>query len=236
MWKKPPHRYSPQLQGQRKSYQNNNSKGVTWMIIKTITVSMFGTNCYIVGSELTKEAMIIDPGDEAGTILSAVTKLGLKVTLVVLTHIHGDHFGALKDVVKATEATFAASRDNGFGFTPENFCDKTELNIMFPGPIIKPHRWLSDNDEIKIGEGTFKVIATPGHSAGGICLYAKGVLFSGDTLFNYGIGRTDLGGDYDAIMRSINKLMTLPEETVVYPGHGPKTTIGNEKRGNPFLR
>jgi glyoxylase-like metal-dependent hydrolase (beta-lactamase superfamily II) len=206
------------------------------MIINTLPVSMFGTNCYIVGSESTKEAMVIDPGDEPDTILNTLHKQGLTATLIVLTHIHGDHFGALKDVKKATGATFAAYEDIGMGYTPQNFTNKTELNIMFPGPIIKPDRWLSDDEELKIGEYSFKVIHTPGHTTGGISLYGNGVLFSGDTLFNYGIGRTDLGGDYNTIIRSLNKLMTLPDDTTVYPGHGPQTTIGTEKRGNPFIR
>ena len=206
------------------------------MIIKILNVGMFGTNCYIVGSETSKDAMIIDPGDDAGTILNTIVKLGLHVSLIVLTHIHGDHFGALKDIKKLSGATFAAYRDDFLGYTPENLRNKVELNLQFPGPLIKPDKWLSDGDELKVGEATFKVIHTPGHSSGGICIYSKGVLFSGDTLFNYGIGRTDLGGDFDTIIRSINKLLTLPEDTVVYPGHGSKTTIGNEKRGNPFLR
>jgi hydroxyacylglutathione hydrolase len=206
------------------------------LIIKSLTVGMFSTNCYIVGSESSHEALIIDPGDDAGGILDTVSKLGLRVTTIVLTHIHGDHFGALKEVKLLTGAAFAAYQDDGMGYTPQNLKNKAEINLQFPGPLIRPDRWLANGDEIKLGEYAFKVIHTPGHSSGGICLYTPGLLFSGDTLFNYGIGRTDIGGDYNTIIRSLKNLMTLPEDTVVYPGHGSKTTIGNEKRGNPFLR
>jgi glyoxylase-like metal-dependent hydrolase (beta-lactamase superfamily II) len=106
-------------------------------------------------------------------------------------------------------------------------------------PVPEPDILLNDGDILEIGELKFRVIHTPGHSKGGICLFGEGVLFSGDTLFRYGIGRTDLaraGGDYDTIIASIrNKILTLNDETTVYPGHGPKTTIGAERRGNPFL-
>jgi glyoxylase-like metal-dependent hydrolase (beta-lactamase superfamily II) len=208
------------------------------MIIRALEIGPFLSNCYIVGSEKTREGMIIDPGAEAETILNTVKKSGLRIVLIVATHTHIDHIGALAQVKDATKASFALHEAEKSGGAP------TALEELFAPllgdsghPLPPPDRLLSDGDIVEIGELHFKVLHTPGHSPGGICLLGHGVVFCGDTLFNYSIGRTDFPGcSYQQLMDSIyTKLMTLPDETRVFPGHGPETTIGFERQHNPFL-
>jgi hydroxyacylglutathione hydrolase len=207
------------------------------MILKTLVVGPFASNCYIVGSESSKHGIIIDPGAEAKLILSTVNDLGMTVSLILVTHTHIDHIGALAPVKEGTGAKFAiheAEATAGLGMFSRMLSSMSGGSFNQPP---KPDRLLKDGDNIDIDDLSFTVLHTPGHSPGGISLYGHGILFSGDTLFNCGIGRTDFPGcSYEQIMDSIkNKLMTLPDETIVYPGHGPATTIGKEKRGNPFL-
>lgn len=191
------------------------------MLLAVLQLGMYGTNCYIVGSNKTKEGMIIDPGDEAGTILQTATKGGLNIKLIAITHGHMDHTGAVEDVRKATGASVAIHK-----------ADAEDLVRVLP-----TDRLLNGGEKITIGDLNFEVIHTPGHSPGGICFYGKGALFCGDTLFQGSIGRTDLGGNYNQLMDNIfKKLMVLPDETIVFPGHGPETTIGDERRSNPFLQ
>ena len=192
------------------------------MILKRLVVGPYASNCYIVGSESTKEGMIVDPGAEADEILKTVKELGLQIKLIVLTHGHVDHVGALNKVRETTGAEAAIHADDSGGHQEQT----TKL------------KFLKGGDTIDLGDLHFLVLHTPGHSPGGICLLGNGVVFSGDTLFNYGIGRYDLsGGNYSQLMNSIHtKLMVLPDDTAVYPGHGPETTIGTERRANPFLR
>ena len=206
------------------------------MIIKKLEVGPIMANCFILGCEKTKEAAVVDPGDDADRILMALAQAELKVKYLINTHGHFDHVGANKRMKEATGADIACHPDDEpmlvelsksaamFGLSAEN---------SPPADIL-----LKDGDEISFGEITLKVIHTPGHSPGGICLYTAGHLFAGDTLFMGSIGRTDLpGGDYDTLISSIKtKLLDLPEDTMVYTGHGPETGIGNEKRMNPFLR
>jgi len=179
--------------------------------------------------------MIIDPGAEAVVILRKVSDLGLDIKFIILTHGHIDHVAALKEVKEATGAKVAIHADDASSLQGQSFfAEQFGLSYQVPP---SPDRLLKDGDSIDIGDLHFLVLHTPGHSPGGICLLGQGVVFSGDTLFNYGIGRYDLpGGDYNQLMKSIDtKLMVLPDETTVYPGHGPGTTIGAERRGNPFL-
>ncbi len=204
------------------------------MILKNLVVGPLDTNCYIVGSESSREGMIIDPGAEAEVILRNVKDLGLEIRSVVLTHGHIDHIGALKEVKEATGAEVAIHTDDAQALQENSV--STLLGISYPTPL-PPDRLLQGGDSIDIGDLHFLVVYTPGHSPGGICLLGQGVIFSGDTLFNCGRGRTDLpGGSHSQLMNSIHtKLMVLPDDTAVYPGHGPETTIGAERRGNPFL-
>lgn len=209
------------------------------MIVKTLVVGPFASNCFIVGSETTKKGMVIDPGADANSIQRTVRELGLSVVLIVATHNHIDHIGALRQVKDSTGADYAVHEADTESMMPAIF--SRMMGIVAGGSLKsapKPDRLLHGGDIIEIGDLRFEVLHTPGHSPGGISLLGNGVVFSGDTLFNLGIGRTDLaGGDYATLMDSIiTKLMVLPDTTVVYPGHGPETTIGTERKWNPFLR
>jgi len=208
------------------------------VIIDRVVVSPFATNCYIVGSEASKQGIIIDPGDEAEAILGRVADLELDIKLIVLTHGHIDHVGALKAVKEASGAEMAIHVDDAKSLRGlRGFLQSVLVpGLSYPVPP-PPERLLQDGDSLDVSDLHFKVLHTPGHTPGGICLLGEGVVFSGDTLFNYGIGRTDLpGGSYHRLMESIRtRLLVLPDNTIVYPGHGPETTIGAERAGNPFL-
>ncbi len=208
------------------------------MILEVIDVGPFASNCYIVASDSTRRGMVIDPGAEPKTILSTIDTLRLSIVLIVATHTHPDHIGALKVVKEVTGAEFALH---------EAEAERVQqaihqmLGSIMSGSLGRPptpDTLLKDGDKIDIDDLHFSVVHTPGHSRGGIILVGHGMVFSGDTLFNFGIGRTDFPGcSHAQLMDSIDKsLMTLPDETVVYPGHGPRTTIGAERRMNPFLR
>ena len=209
------------------------------MIVKTLVVGPFASNCFVVGSETTRKGMIIDPGADPQDILKTVSDLDLSIVTIVATHNHIDHVGALRSVKNATKAEYAVHEADAREAMPIVF--GRMLGLMMGSSLRappRPDRLLEGGDVIEIGDLKFKVLHTPGHSPGGISLLSDGVVFSGDTLFNLGIGRTDLaGGDYAKLMESIiTKLMVLPDSTIVYPGHGPETTIGTERKWNPFLR
>lgn len=205
------------------------------MIIEKLEVGPIMANCYILGCEETKEAVVIDPGDETDKILMALSNHGLKVKYILNTHGHFDHVGGNKRLKSATGAALMIHEDDepmladlsraalNFGLTAEN-SPKSDKNV-------------SDGDTISFGNLELKVFHTPGHSMGGICFYTEGHVFVGDTLFAGSIGRTDLpGGDYNTLISSIReKLFPLPDKTIVYTGHGPETSILREKRTNPFL-
>ena len=206
------------------------------MILERLEVMPFASNCYIIGNESSKEGMIIDPGAEAERILSQIEDLGLEIKLIVLTHGHMDHVSAVKEVKDETGAEVAIHAEDAELLQARNPLGMVmRLSLQAPPP---PDRLLQGGDSLDVGDLHFLVLHTPGHTRGGICLLGEGVVFTGDTLFNFGIGRTDTaGGSYDQIMNSIHtKLMVLPGNTVVYPGHGPQTTVATESERNHFLR
>jgi len=205
------------------------------LIIETITVSPYETNCYVCATARGGDAVVIDPGDNSELILRRVQALSLNITCLILTHGHRDHAGALKELKQALGveiAVHAADAD----LLNDDF-QAAMLGLRFPCPP-QPDRLLEDGQEIVVGGLTFSVLHTPGHSRGSICLLGDGLVFTGDTLFQAGIGRTDLpGGSYPELIKSIEmRLLSLPDDTIVYPGHGSPTTVGDERQHNPFLR
>lgn len=202
------------------------------MIIELMVVSMFATNCYLVYCPDSKEAVIIDPGAEGKKISARVKNLGLAVKYIINTHGHIDHIGAngmLKEEFKVpiliSEKDLELYNNPGFGLSL----------VLRKQP--RPEQFIAEGDRISFGKLSLAVIETPGHTPGGISLVSNLGVFCGDTLFAGSIGRTDLaGGSHVTLMKSINeRLMVLPPDATVYPGHGPKTTIGAEKASNPFL-
>lgn len=206
------------------------------MIVKQLSVGMVQANCYLVGCEETHEGVVIDPGDEAERILAEIKAMGLTIKYILNTHAHFDHIMANGPLVKATGAPLALHpldlpllrNQGGAGF----------FGLTAP-PSPEPDIQLAAGDKIQFGTHTFEVLFTPGHCPGHVTFYEAevGVVFDGDVLFAGGIGRTDLpGGDYASLMQSINEqLMVLPDETTVCSGHGPITTIGQERASNPWL-
>ncbi|MEZ0343536.1 MAG: MBL fold metallo-hydrolase [Caldimicrobium sp.] len=211
------------------------------MKVETLIVGPLQVCCYIVYDEETLEGLIIDPGDNDPRITKTVEKLGLKPKYILGTHGHPDHILGADYLRKTFKIPFLLHRDDEKFFRdPQNFI--TFKIWGFPENP-KADAVFEDGAVLNFGKSYLRVIHTPGHSPGSVCFYndKEGIIFTGDTLFVEGIGRADLpGGSYKILMRSIQeKLLTLPEETIIYPGHdyGPKpiSTIGHEKRFNPFL-
>jgi hydroxyacylglutathione hydrolase len=203
------------------------------MILERLELGPYASNCYIVGDETTKEGIIIDPGAQAGQIMKRVKERGLTIKSIVITHTHPDHIGAVAAVKEATKAEVCVHADEA-----GNLAAPARFGPGGQSQGVTAERLLKGGDSIKFGKMSLLVVHTPGHSPGGICLFGEGVVFTGDTLFNSSIGRSDFpGGSQSQLLTSIHtKLMVLPAGTPVYPGHGPESTIGNEKSMNPFLR
>ena len=210
------------------------------MIIKMFTFGMYFTNCYVVGCEETKEAIVIDPGfdrdKEAEEVLQFIKQNGLKIKYIINTHGHADHTAGNGIIKKATGAPILIHEDDAIMLT--TFAKP--LSKVFGLRVTSPQadRALHDGDVIQVGRVKLVVLHTPGHSMGGISLLGENFVFTGDTLFAGSIGRTDFpGASFEEIMQSIKtKLITLPDHFKAYPGHGPVTTIGEEKKHNPFLQ
>ncbi len=206
------------------------------MIIEKLVVGPIETNCYLVSCEKTGKTLVIDPGDEGERILRKLNTLDLKPVLVVNTHGHFDHIGAVGLIVEKTGAKFLIHED-ALGFLENAKQDAALFGISLEKPP-SPSRFLAEGDIFHSGDIKFTVLHTPGHSPGGICILTEGHIFTGDTLFAGSVGRTDLpGGNHRLLIKSIQeKLMKLPDETEVLPGHGPVSTIGREKKINPFIQ
>ncbi len=203
------------------------------MILETLVVGSFMENTYIVASEKTKEAAVIDPGADSKKILASIEKLGVNVKYILITHGHIDHIGAVARVKEATGATYAIHpNDIPLAKAQRGFCGAMPGVSEPPEPDLQ----LKEGDVFSIGEFELKVVETPGHTPGGVSFVGDGVVFSGDTLFQGSVGRTDFpGGDWDLLLDRIRtRLFVLPDDTVVLSGHGPETTIKQEKLYNPF--
>lgn len=206
------------------------------MIIKCIPVGSMGANCYIIGCEETKEAAVIDPGGDVKVIVAQLKQMGLNLKYIINTHGHIDHIAGNDELREATGAKLMIHELDA----PMLVQARGNLSGMVGRSMeFKPaDTLLTDGDVIQVGTVKLDVLHTPGHTRGGICLSSEGAVFTGDTLFNESIGRTDFpGGSYTDIINSIkSRLMPMPDETAVYPGHMGDSTIGYERKYNPFLR
>ena len=211
----------------------------------TLPVGMLQCNCTIIGDPLTREALVIDPGDEVTRIMDLLGRHKLTVKAIVSTHAHIDHVGGLSKLHQFTGAPVLMHQED---LPLYQAMDVQAAFLGVPAPeITSIDNLLKEGDTLRWGDYQARIIHTPGHTPGSVCLYVPQEagtvtlvapqLFAGDTLFAGSIGRTDLwGGSMDQIMDSLRgKLLQLPDSTIVYPGHGPATTIGNERHSNPFL-
>lgn len=206
------------------------------MILETLQLGPVGTNAYVIGDEATRAGAIIDPGDEPARVLAVVAHHRLTVEAIVATHAHFDHVGAVRPLVEATGASFLLHEAElpVLEVAAERALLLFGVSVPPPPP---PTRLLREGETLTLAGQTFSVVHTPGHSPGHLCLLGDGLAFVGDVVFRGSIGRTDLpGGDYETLLRSIARhILTLPDDTVLYTGHGPATTVEWERRTNPFL-
>ena len=205
------------------------------MILEQIIVGPLQTNCYIIGCEKTLEAAVIDPGDEMDKIITVINENNINVKYIFVTHAHVDHIAHLLKLKQEIHAEIVMHADDQFLF------DTAAIQAMMfglsdPGNP-EPDRLVSDNEIIKVGDLEVKVLHTPGHSPGSVTYHVDNHLFVGDLIFAGSIGRTDLpGGNYTTLINSVkSKIFTLADETIIYPGHGPSTSVGEEKKYNPFF-
>lgn len=206
------------------------------MKIVRIPAGIYAANCYLVYCENNKEGIVIDPGGDADVIIEQIENLGLGIKYIMLTHGHGDHIGGISEVKSHTNAPVAIHKEDEYLLNDGN---SNLSSMMAMGSMeLEANLLLDDGDSMSFGDLTAKVIHTPGHTPGGISIKIKNNLFTGDTLFAGSIGRTDFpGSSYEKIISSINeKLIIYSDDTKVYPGHGPSSTIGREKETNPFIK
>ena len=207
------------------------------MIHEILPVGPLQCNCSVIGDDLTREAIVIDPGDDIEDVLALVRKHNLQVKQIVITHAHIDHLGGAMKLRVATGAPILLNQ-NDYALLKMLDVQAAWIGMANPGKV-QIDQSVGQADIMRTGSLTANVMHTPGHTEGSICLYfpAEKTLIAGDTLFAGSIGRTDLpGGSYEKIINSIReKVLALPDETVVVPGHGPLTTIGEERESNPFL-
>jgi hydroxyacylglutathione hydrolase len=190
------------------------------LLLKQLAVGVYQANCYILGHKETRQGVVIDPGDEVPRILEEVSKVNLRIQYILLTHGHFDHTGGALELARSTKAPVLI-----------HTADAPALNF-------RPDGFVQEGQTIMVGGYSISIICTPGHSPGGVCFYAPGAVFTGDTLFASSVGRTDFpGGDHQKLIDGVRrKIFVLGDELRVYPGHGPATTIGRERLTNPFFR
>ncbi len=207
------------------------------MIFERLVVGPLQCNCLILGCETNREALVVDPGDEAERILQVLDRHRLSLKAILHTHAHLDHVGASHRLQEITGATVAMHREDLF-LHANLPMQAAFLGLDAPSPARIDH-FLTDEEELKVGGLQARVVHTPGHTPGSLCFHLPGereMLLTGDTLFAGSIGRTDLwGGSYEEILRSLKRLLIYGDEIEVYPGHGSPTTIGRERHSNPFL-
>ena len=207
------------------------------MIHEIFPVGPLQCNCSIIGDEATREGMVIDPGDDIDEILALIRKHHLQIKQIVITHAHIDHVGGAMKLRAATGAPVLLNQ-NDYALLRMLDAQAAWIGVAAPGKV-EIDQSLGNSDKVEAGSLSAAVLHTPGHTEGSVCLYfpAQKKLIAGDTLFAGSIGRTDLpGGSFDKIIRSLHgTLLSLPDDTVVVPGHGPLTTIGEERESNPFL-
>ncbi len=204
------------------------------MKIKKFEVGPLLVNCYIVYDENTKDGFVIDPGDEPDLILDFIKEEELIIQYIICTHGHFDHIGAVKEIKDETGAKIILHRED-----LEIYRNSPQVAMQFFGieiePQPEPDTLIEDGDTFMIVNRELKFIYTPGHSPGSVSIYIEGCLFTGDTLFAGSVGRTDLfGGDMQKLLISLKKIANLPSDTLIFPGHGPKTKLGIEIKSNPF--
>lgn len=206
------------------------------MKVERIPAGIYAANCYLVYSEDTKDGIVIDPGGDVDDIMARINDIGLDIKYIVLTHGHGDHIAGVKELKNFIDVPVAIHKKD------EHMLKNGDKNLsshMAMGTIeFDADILLDEGDKISFGDLIAEVIHTPGHTLGGISLKIEDSIFTGDTLFAGSIGRTDfVGGSYEDIISSIkNKILIYPDDTIIYPGHGPVTTIEREKITNPFVR
>jgi hydroxyacylglutathione hydrolase len=207
------------------------------MIHKVLPVGPLQCNCSIIGDEITHEAMVIDPGDDIDDIVAIIDQYKLQVKQIVITHAHIDHVGGAMKLRAKTGAPILLNQHD-YALLKMLDVQASWLGMVSPGEV-KIEAGLNHGETLRTGNLSANILHTPGHTEGSVCLYfpAEKLLLAGDTLFARSIGRTDLpGGSFEKIMRSLHdRVLTLPDDTAVIPGHGPATTIGEEREENPFL-
>jgi glyoxylase-like metal-dependent hydrolase (beta-lactamase superfamily II) len=206
------------------------------MAVECIAVGPLGTNCYLVWDTVSKEGVIIDPGEDAERILAKIDEVDILIKQIIATHCHFDHIAAVAALVEKLGVVFLA-HEGDISFVEEGKAAARRWGFDIDQPP-NPDGWLNEGDTVAVGGIELEIVHTPGHSPGGVCFIHGNVVFAGDCLFQGSIGRTDFRmGDFDELANSIKtKIYTLPDATVVLTGHGPPTTVGDEKRHNPFVR